>query len=60
METIVSQGFDKIYGARPLKRYIQKYIETPLAKAIIEGKVKEKTNISVDYKDNEFVFNPNK
>lgn len=56
MDTIVGQGFDKIYGARPLKRYIQKYVETPLAKAIIEGKVHDKSNIEVGYDGQEFTF----
>ena len=56
MKTVVEQGFDKVYGARPLKRYIQKYIETPLAKAIIEGKVKEKSDVLIDYNNNEFIF----
>jgi ATP-dependent Clp protease ATP-binding subunit ClpC len=37
---VAEQGYDPQYGARPLKRAIQKYIEDPLAEAIISGKVK--------------------
>ena len=36
---IAENGYDPVYGARPLRRFIQKEIETPLAKEIIEGKV---------------------
>ena len=53
---IIAQGFDKIYGARPLKRFIQKEIETPLAREIIKGTVKEKTVVKVDFINGEFKF----
>lgn len=43
-------GYDKHYGARPLKRVIQKYIETPIAKIILEGKKLEKIQIEFDDK----------
>ena len=56
METIISQGFDKVYGARPLKRYIQSQIETPLAKALVSGKIPSKTTIKVTYEGDQFVF----
>ena len=38
-EWVAEHGYDPVYGARPLRRFIQKEIETPLAKEIIEGKV---------------------
>ncbi|SZD73213.1 Negative regulator of genetic competence ClpC/MecB [Candidatus Ornithobacterium hominis] len=44
---IAEKGFDKDYGARPLKRAIQKYIEDPLAEEIISGKVKEKDHVTI-------------
>jgi ATP-dependent Clp protease ATP-binding subunit ClpB len=56
MDTIISQGFDKVYGARPLKRYIQSQIETPLAKALVSGKIPQKTTIKVTYEGDQFVF----
>ncbi len=48
---IVDKGWDEQYGARPLKRAIQKYIEDPLAEEIIKSSVKEGDRIVVDYKD---------
>ena len=56
MDTIISQGFDKVYGARPLKRYIQSQIETPLAKALVSGKIPSNTTIKVTYEGDQFVF----
>lgn len=43
---IAEQGYDPVYGARPLKRFVQKHIETPLAKAIIAGNVKESGKVN--------------
>ena len=54
---IVNEGFDKIYGARPLKRFIQKEIETPLAREIIKGAIKEKSLVQIDFIKDEFTFN---
>ena len=45
---IADKGFDKEYGARPLKRAIQKYIEDSLAEEIINSKLKEGDSISID------------
>ena len=50
----VSQhGYDPVYGARPLKRYIQKYVETLSAKLILSGEVHEKDVIRIELKDGE-------
>jgi ATP-dependent Clp protease ATP-binding subunit ClpB len=48
-EFIVKHGFDPVYGARPLKRAIQKYIQDPLALKILEGEFKEGDTITVDF-----------
>jgi ATP-dependent Clp protease ATP-binding subunit ClpC len=48
---IVEKGWDAQYGARPLKRAIQKYVEDPLAEEIIKTTLKEGDSISVDYLD---------
>ena len=56
MNVIIEQGFDKIYGARPLKRYIQKEIETPLARDIIAGRISSKCHVNVTYSNDHFVF----
>ena len=45
---IVEQAYDPIYGARPLKRYIQKYVETLSARLILEDKVNQGDTILVD------------
>jgi len=45
---IADKGFDKQYGARPLKRAIQKYVEDALAEEIITSKLKEGDNIIMD------------
>ena len=49
-------GFDPVYGARPLKRTIQQYIENPLAKDILEGKFLPGQAIEVAVKGEEIVF----
>ena len=53
MEAIVAGGYDPVYGARPLKRYIQKMIETPLARKLLSGDVIK--SIKVDYIDGAFI-----
>ena len=54
---IVREGFDPIYGARPLRRAIQKYIENPISTLIIEKKVKAGDQIVIDYDGENFIFN---
>jgi len=46
---IADKGYDEKYGARPLNRAIQKYIEDPLAEEIIQKKVQEGDSIKIDY-----------
>ncbi|MCB0436938.1 MAG: ATP-dependent Clp protease ATP-binding subunit, partial [Mangrovimonas sp.] len=48
---IAEKGFDKQYGARPLKRAIQKYVEDALAEEIITSHIKEGDTITLDLKD---------
>ncbi|WP_339232280.1 ATP-dependent chaperone ClpB [Geobacillus sp. FSL W8-0032] len=55
---IAEAGFDPVYGARPLKRFMQKQIETPLAKALIAGKVKEHSAVTVDVEDGTIIIRP--
>ena len=50
---ITEQGYDPVYGARPLKRYIQKYVETAAAKLILGGDIGEGDVILIDYADGE-------
>ena len=49
---IADNGYDNIYGARPLKRFIQKNIETPIAKFIIQKNPEAGTEITVDANEN--------
>lgn len=54
---IVRQGFDPIYGARPLRRAIQKLIENPISTLIIEKKLEENDMVTVDFDGTDLVFN---
>ena len=53
---LVERGFDAVYGARPLRRTIQRDILNPLAIQILEGAFHDGDAINVDFKDEEFVF----
>ncbi|MFC6348154.1 ATP-dependent chaperone ClpB [Vagococcus carniphilus] len=53
---IAEQAYDPVYGARPIKRFLTKEVETPLAKAIISGKVMPKSTVTIELVDNELVF----
>jgi ATP-dependent Clp protease ATP-binding subunit ClpB len=53
---ISEAGYDPVYGARPLKRFIARQVETKLARAMIAGKVQDGTNIKVDVKDGELDY----
>jgi len=55
---IASAGFDPLYGARPLKRQIQKDIMNPLAVEILRGSVRDGSRVSVDYSEGRFTFTP--
>ncbi|WP_432204900.1 ATP-dependent chaperone ClpB [Cetobacterium somerae] len=56
-EFLAKTAYDPQFGARPLRRYIQKYIETEIAKIILKGEVKERETVEVDYKDDDIIFN---
>ena len=56
IDMISEAGYDPVYGARPLKRFIVRHVETKLARAIIAGKVQDGTNIRIDAKDGELEF----
>jgi ATP-dependent Clp protease ATP-binding subunit ClpB len=55
---LVKSGYDPTYGARPLKRAIQKEIETPLARKIIAGEVKDGQRLYIDATDSGLRFEP--
>jgi len=53
---ILEKGYDEKYGARPLRRTIQKYIEDEIAEHYLENKFKEGSTISIDLKDDKIVI----
>ena len=53
----IDNGYDEFYGARPLKRLVNKELETILAKKLIGNEIKENQVITVDFKDNKIVLN---
>jgi ATP-dependent Clp protease ATP-binding subunit ClpB len=55
-ERLVKVGYDPAYGARPLKRAIQKEIETPLARKLVGGEVRDGQKVVVDERDRELVI----
>ena len=50
---LIDNGYDEIYGARPLKRFVQRKLETLIARKILMGEILPNTNVKVDAKDNE-------
>ena len=50
---IARQGYDPVYGARPLRRFVQREVETRIARALIAGDISEDTTIVVDVDDDE-------
>jgi len=56
LDKLVDVGFEPIYGARPLKRAIQQWIENPLAHEILAGRFSPGTEIAVDVEAGEFCF----
>ena len=50
---IIEGGYDPVYGARPLKRYVQKYVETLTAKLILSGDISTDSRIILDVENGE-------
>ncbi len=48
---IIRQAYEPAYGARPLKRYLQKTVETMLAKAIIAGEIQDEDHLEIGYQN---------
>ncbi len=55
-EELVDRGFDAVYGARPLRRTLQRDILNPLAVDMLEGKFHDGNNITVDFDEDSFIF----
>jgi ATP-dependent Clp protease ATP-binding subunit ClpB len=55
-DLIAEKGYDPVYGARPLKRVIQQFIENPLSLEILEGKIPDGTRVSAEAERDKIVF----
>ncbi len=55
---VIDNGYDPIYGARPLKRFLQRNVETLLGRTIIAGDLSEGTKLVVDYQNGELTVTP--
>mgnify|MGYP001561709040 FL=1 len=56
IDLLIEKGFDPVFGARPLKRTIQRYLEDPLSEEIISGQFKDGSKIKVNRKNDTLVF----
>jgi ATP-dependent Clp protease ATP-binding subunit ClpA len=56
LDKLAEDGFDPQFGARPLKRVIQRDLENRLALEILENKINENSEVKADYDGNEFIF----
>ena len=53
---LIDNGYDEVYGARPLKRFVQKKLETLIAKKILTGEIVANSVVKIDCKDDELVI----
>ena len=54
-DQVIENGYDPVYGARPLKRYLQKYVETLAARKILSGDVHAGDTLALDVQNGEFI-----
>ena len=55
-EHIINNSYDESFGARPIKRYISKNIESLIANYILEDKIKFNTTITIDINNNNYII----
>ena len=55
-DQVIENGYDPVYGARPLKRYLQKYVETLAARKILSGDVHAGDTLVLDVQNGEFII----
>ncbi|MEA3208485.1 MAG: ATP-dependent Clp protease ATP-binding subunit ClpB [Chthoniobacter sp.] len=55
-EHVAREGYDPVYGARPLKRYLQREVETALSRKILKGEIADTTRVRVDFNGGQLVF----
>ncbi len=56
LELIAEAGYDPVFGARPLKRYIQRHVETALGRKLVAGEIADGTVVTLDARDGQLVF----
>lgn len=59
-EQLTNEGYDPVYGARPLKRVIQQRLQNPLALKLLQGEIKEGQQIIVDFDESGYLFTSKK
>ena len=57
-DALAKEGYDPIYGARPLKRAIARRLETPISRLLVGGELAEGGALAVDYQDGEYSYKP--
>jgi len=55
-EHIAREGYDPVYGARPLKRFLQRHLESALSRQILAGTIPENSRVTVGFKKGELTF----
>jgi ATP-dependent Clp protease ATP-binding subunit ClpC len=55
-EALVKEGYDRVYGARPLRRTVERRVENPLSRRILGGDFSDGDSVEVDYADGEYSF----
>jgi ATP-dependent Clp protease ATP-binding subunit ClpB len=55
-EHVARAAYDPVYGARPLKRFLQRAVETPLSRKLIAGEISDNSRVLVDFKKGELAF----
>jgi ATP-dependent Clp protease ATP-binding subunit ClpB len=55
-EHMAREGYDPVYGARPLKRFLQRQLETALSRKLLAGDITDHSRVTVDFKNGELVF----
>ncbi|MCP5521129.1 MAG: ATP-dependent chaperone ClpB [Verrucomicrobiales bacterium] len=55
-EHIAREGYDPVYGARPLKRFLQRQVETALSRKLLAGDITDHSRVTVDFRDGELAF----
>eukprot|EP01132_Coremiostelium_polycephalum_P001543 gene1543-1942_t len=57
LDSIINSSYDAVYGARPLKRYLEKHVVTELSKLILAGDLRENCHVNITEKDHHLDFN---